>query len=98
MMGAMIKLRLDSPTSDFSSVQKIAGLADVPLDPKFGLVCLDPKNQLFAVRADHVSDWERRRDISPEILGVYGDTRVSTTGSDQAAHRPAVTPKSDGQE
>ncbi len=78
-MSAMIKLRLDTPTTDFSSVQKIAGLADVPLDPEFGLVCLNPENHLFAVRADNVSDWERRREMSPEILGVYGDIRVSTT-------------------
>jgi hypothetical protein len=76
----MIKLRLLPPVQDLPAVQQLPGLQDLVLDPEFGLVCLSPHESLFAVRTDSVlSDLERRRGLSPEILGAYGDVRISPT-------------------
>ena len=42
-MAVMIKLRLPGPTRDFESVQDLPGLASLPLDPRFGLVPIRPR-------------------------------------------------------
>lgn len=78
-MGTMIKLRLAPPVNNFASVEKLPGLAGLHLDPRYGLVPIDPRDGLYVVRADHVDDLEHRRAISPEILGLYGPVRISTT-------------------
>lgn len=78
-MSSMIKLRLASPSNTFASVQQLPGLAGLSLDPGFGLVCIDPRQGLYVVRTGHLDDLDRRRAVSPEILGGYGDVRISTT-------------------
>jgi len=75
-MSVMIKLRLDSAT-DFASLQRLPGLQGVILDSGFGLVCINPKDKLFVVRAKGLTDLEQRRKLSPEILEVYGDVSIS---------------------
>src|SRR4051794_10427554 len=78
-MATMIKLRLPAAGRAFADVQALPGLAGLTLDPKFGLVCLSPRESLYAVRSDAVADLDRRRRLSPEILGAYGDVRISPT-------------------
>jgi len=79
-MATMIKLRLTGPAKDLASVQALPGLADLPLDPKFGLVNISPRDSLYVVRThQQVDDLNRRRALSPEIIDAYGDTRISTT-------------------
>jgi hypothetical protein len=79
-MATMIKLRLPGPAKDLASVQALPGLADLPLDPKFGLVCISPGDSLYVVRThQQVDDLNRRRSLSPEIVDAYGDTRISST-------------------
>jgi hypothetical protein len=78
-MAVMIKLRLPGPIRDFESVKALPGLAGLPLDPRFGLVPLNPRDSLYAVRTDSVDDLDRRRRLSPEIIQAYGDIRISST-------------------
>lgn len=78
-MAAMIKLRLPASTNDLASVQTLPGLADLTLDAKFGVVPISPRDSLYVVRTDSVNDLNRRRELSPEIIEVYGDVRISTT-------------------
>ena len=78
-MVAMIKLQLPDETADFEAVQQLPGLQGVNLDCDYGLVCIHPRKQLFVVRAEAVSRLEERRELSPEIVGSYGDVRISTT-------------------
>jgi hypothetical protein len=73
----MIKLRLPESIRDFASVQALPGLADLPLDTKFGLVPLNPHDSLYAVRSEFVDDLAHRRTLSPEIIQAYGDIRIS---------------------
>jgi len=77
-MAVMIKLRLPRPTRDFESVQALPGLADLPLDSRFGLVSISPRDSLYVVRTDRMDDLDRRRRISPEIIEAYGDVRISS--------------------
>jgi hypothetical protein len=59
--------------------QALPGLAGLPLDPRFGLVAISPRDSLYVVRADRVDDLDRRRRLSPEIIEAYGDVRISST-------------------
>jgi len=77
-VGTLLKLRLTGDAKDFDAVKALPGLAGLNLDPKFGLVLLDPQQSLYAVRADSVDDLAKRRQLSPEILEGYGDIRIST--------------------
>ena len=78
-MSTMIKLRLPELVRDLDSVQALAGLADLKLDSRFGLVPLDPRNSLYAVRTDSVDNLDQRRRLSPEIIEAYGDVKIGTT-------------------
>jgi hypothetical protein len=78
-MATMVKLRLPPGAAHLDHVQALPGLADLPLDPKFGVVPINPRESLYVVRTGSVDDLERRRRLSPEILGAYGDVRISTT-------------------
>ncbi len=55
-MSVMIKLKLTEALRDLVSVQALPGLADLPLDRKFGLVPLSPRDSLYAVRTEFVDD------------------------------------------
>lgn len=78
-MPAMIKLRLPESLNTLENVKNLPGLADLNLDSRFGLVQIDPRESLYVVRTDAVDDVERRRELSPEILDIYGDIRISNT-------------------
>jgi hypothetical protein len=78
-MAVMIKLRLPESVKDLATVQALPGLADVALDPKFGLVLLSPRESLYAVRTEAIDNLDRRRRLSPEILEAYGDVRIGAT-------------------
>lgn len=77
-MATMIKLKLPASKRNLASVQALSGLADLSLDPQFGLVPINPRESLYVVRTDTVDDLERRRELTPEILGAYGDVRISS--------------------
>ncbi len=78
-MAAMIKLKLTSPAVDLAAVQNLPGLHGLTLDPKFGVIRLDPRKDEYVVRTNEVDNFASRQAESPEILGVYGDVRISTT-------------------
>jgi hypothetical protein len=78
-MAVMIKLRLPAEAATLAAVQSLAGLKDLPLDSRFGVVGINPKEGLYVVRTERVNDLEARRRLSPEIVEAYGDTRISTT-------------------
>jgi hypothetical protein len=78
-MSTMIKLRLPASAATMSAVRALPGLEGIELDPKFGLVCIDPRRSLYVVRAEHMDELARRQKMSPEILGAYGDVRISAT-------------------
>lgn len=77
-MATMIKLKLPASKRNLASVQALSGLADLTLDRRFGLVPINPRESLYVVRTDTVDDLERRRELTPEILGAYGDVRISS--------------------
>ncbi|HEX2476847.1 MAG TPA: hypothetical protein VHK01_18985 [Lacipirellulaceae bacterium] len=78
-MAVMIKLRLRSHPDTLDAVQSLPGLQDLTLDPRFGVVGINPKEGLYVVRTESVTNLEERRRLSPEILEAYGDVRISTT-------------------
>jgi hypothetical protein len=78
-MATMIKLRLPPGQRDLAAVQELPGLAGLEVDKKFGLIPLDPRQSLYAVRVPRMDDLEKRRRLSPEIVEAYGDVRISTT-------------------
>lgn len=78
-MKSLIKLRLSKDLATFESVQRLHGLHDVELDSEYGLVCINPKENLYVVRAEMFNRLEERQKMSPEILGGFGDIRISTT-------------------
>jgi len=78
-MATLIKLRLPPSRQQLTDVQALPGLVGLHLDPKFGVVCISPRESLCVVRADSVDQLDRRQQLSPEILGVYGDVRISPT-------------------
>lgn len=78
-MATMIKLKLPESKRDLADVQALPGLADLPLDTRFGLVPINPRESLYVVRTDSVDDLDRRRELTPEILGAYGDVRISSS-------------------
>jgi len=78
-MAVMIKLRLSPQKATLAAVQELPGLKGLVLDPRFGVVCLNPNESLYAVRTDVMNDLEERRTLSPEVLEAYGDIRISTT-------------------
>ncbi len=79
-MAVMIKLKLPEQVHDVEKVQALPGLAGIEIDPEFGLVPIDPRESLYVVRAVSMDDLERRRSLSPEIVGAYGDVKISTAG------------------
>jgi hypothetical protein len=87
-MAVMIKLRLPGPTRDLESVQALAGLAGLTLDPGFGLVPISLRDSLYVVRTDRVDDLDRRRRLSPEIIEAYGDVRILGLGVWEGARPP----------
>lgn len=78
-MSVMIKLRLPDAPRTLEIVQCLPGLADLRLDSKFGVVPISPRDCLYIVRTDCVDDVDHRRELSPEIVEVYGDIRISST-------------------
>jgi hypothetical protein len=78
-VATMIKLKLPDSKRDLESVQTLPGLADLPLDARFGLVPINPRESLYVVRTDTVDDLDRRRELTPEILGAFGDVRISSS-------------------
>ena len=78
-MSVMLKLRLLPHTATLDAVQGLPGLKNLNLDPRFGVVGINPKEGLYVVRTDSVNDLEERQRLSPEILEAYGDVRISTT-------------------
>ena len=81
-MAVMIKLRLSDKGSDLDSVRALPGLDGVRLDERYGVVPINPRESLYVVRTDEIDDLDRRKELSPEILGAYGDIRISTTKRD----------------
>jgi hypothetical protein len=77
-MTVMIKLRLKSSSADLDKIRALPGAADLHFDERFGVVCLSPKDSLYAVRVEAVDNIEARRKASPEILEVYGEVRIGT--------------------
>lgn len=78
-MAVMIKLRLPAGVATLDAVQSLAGLKDLSLDSRFGVVGINPKEGLYVVRTESVNDLEARQKLSPEIIEAYGDIRISTT-------------------
>jgi hypothetical protein len=78
-MAVMIKLRLSDKGNDLESVRALPGLDGVRLDERYGVVPINPRESLYVVRTDEIDDLDRRQELSPEILGAYGDIRISTT-------------------
>ena len=78
-MPAMIKLKLVSPNPTLEEVLSLPGIAGLDVDKDYGVICISPKERLFVVRVKEVTDLEQRMKASPEILGAYGDVRISTT-------------------
>ena len=76
-MQVLIKLKLARDSANLSSVRSLPGMRGIALDPAYGVVCISPREGLYVVRADGIDDVEERQALSPELLGVYGDVRIS---------------------
>ena len=78
-MQVIIKLKLARDKANLPSVRSLPGMQGISLDPAYGVVCISPREGLYVVRADSVDDIEERQALSAEMLGVYGDVRITQT-------------------
>jgi hypothetical protein len=76
-MALMIKLKLVWPEPTLDKVARLPGMAGLTVDRDFGLICISPQEQLYVVRVDAIDHVDERKNQSPEIAEVYGDTRIS---------------------
>lgn len=76
-MSVLIKLRMEDPKANLQQVLALPGIAGLDVDREYGLICINPRDNLYVVRVTQVEDIDRRMKLSPEILGVYGDVRIS---------------------
>lgn len=77
-MSIMVKLELEGPKPTLDDVLSLPGMSGLDVDHAYGLVCISPKDRLYVVRVFRLDNLDKRMQLSPEILGAYGDMRIST--------------------
>jgi hypothetical protein len=74
MASVMVSLQLDPERASLEEVRRLLGLREDEVDPRFGVVNIDPKEHLYAILVEQEAA-ERVRDAAP-VRGVFSNPRI----------------------
>lgn len=75
-MNYLIALELRPPKNSLDYVKQLAGLRNVKIDEKYGLVLISIKRSLYVVRVSGALDIKDLMSAQREVKGVQGDLKV----------------------
>lgn len=73
----MITLHLLPGENTLQHIKQLPGLEELDIDENYGLVSLDPKRNLYTVRASGDIDIAKLKSMQPKVKGIYADVKVS---------------------
>jgi hypothetical protein len=74
MASVMVSLQLDPEQASLEEVRRLLGLGEDEVDPRFGVVNIDPNEHLYAILVEQEAA-ERVRDAAP-VRGVFSNPRI----------------------
>ncbi|MCB1740562.1 MAG: hypothetical protein KDK91_09345 [Gammaproteobacteria bacterium] len=74
----LVTLELAPEEARYELASALPVLRELDLDAAYGLVTISPKRHLYVLRVRGVVDRERLLAV-PQVKGVHGDVRISTT-------------------
>lgn len=74
MASVMVSLQLDPERASLEEVRRLLGLREDEVDPRFGVVNIDPNEHLYAILVEQEAA-ERVRDAAP-VRGVFSNPRI----------------------
>ena len=78
MAKLMLTVKLDPGKASVAHVRKKLKLSESELDPEFGVVNIDPKQNLYAILVDE--DAARRIGKVKDVQGPYSNPRIEPFG------------------
>ncbi|HEX8928677.1 MAG TPA: hypothetical protein VGA45_07185 [Actinomycetota bacterium] len=70
----MVSLQLDPERASLEEVRRLLGLREDEVDPRFGVVNIDPNEHLYTILVEQEAA-ERVRDAAP-VRGVFSNPRI----------------------
>jgi hypothetical protein len=74
MAWVMVSLQLDPERASLEEVRRLLGLREDEVDPRFGVVNIDPNEHLYTILVEQEAA-ERVRDAAP-VRGVFSNPRI----------------------
>jgi hypothetical protein len=74
MAWVMVSLQLDPERASLEEVRRLLGLGEDEVDPRFGVVNIDPNEHLYTILVEQEAA-ERVRDAAP-VRGVFSNPRI----------------------
>jgi hypothetical protein len=74
MASVMVSLQLDPEQASLEEVRRLLALGEDEVDPRFGVVNIDPNEHLYAILVEQEAA-ERVRDAAP-VRGVFSNPRI----------------------
>ena len=74
MASVMVSLQLDPERASLEEVRRLLGLGEDEVDPRFGVVNIDPNEHLYTILVEPEAA-ERVRDAAP-VRGVFSNPRI----------------------
>jgi hypothetical protein len=74
MALVMVSLRLDPERASLEDVRRLLGLREDEVDPRFGVVNIDPNEHLYTILVEQEAA-ERVRNAAP-VRGVFSNPRI----------------------
>ena len=83
MPRMMVTLRLDPAQATLPEVLEVLGLAPEEVDPRFGVVPINPADHLYTILVDEAA--AARITDAPQVEGVFGNPRIEPFGPEEQA-------------
>lgn len=74
MAWVMVSLQLDPERASLEEVRRLLGLGEDEVDPRFGVVNIDPNEHLYTILVEQEAA-ERVRNAAP-VRGVFSNPRI----------------------
>jgi hypothetical protein len=74
MASVMVSLQLDPERASLEEVRRLLGLREDEVDPRFGVVNIDPNEHLYTILVEQEAA-ERVRNAAP-VRGVFSNPRI----------------------
>ncbi len=74
MAWVMVSLQLDPEGASLEEVRRLLGLREDEVDPRFGVVNIDPNKHLYTILVEQEAA-ERVRHAAP-VRGVFSNPRI----------------------